>query len=101
MPSREGALGLWVHKQRANYRKGKLLLERAAQLEGIGFNWGTQKKNKNKPWEERFKELVAHKEKNGNCDVPTKQGVLGKWVNNQRTDYWKGELSSERAAQLE
>ena len=38
VPQSQGTLGGWVKNQRANYRKGKLLPERTAQLKGIGFN---------------------------------------------------------------
>ena len=66
----------------------------------VGFNWGMHKKNKDMPWEERFNELVAYKEKKGNCNVPVKQGKLGTWVTNQRKLYKKGKLSQEHTTQL-
>ena len=73
VPRSQGALGRWVNKQRTKYKKGKLSRECTSQLEGEGFNW-----SKEKPWKERFDELVAYKERNGNCNVPRSQGALGR-----------------------
>jgi len=101
VPQRQGALGKWVHEQRRFYKKGKLPQERATQLGRIGFNWGTRKKNQDTPWEERFNELVVYKVKNGNCNVPQREGVLGRWVVTQRKIYKKEKLSQERTTQLE
>ena len=101
VPTKQGSLGTWVSDQRTSYRKGKLSPERIARLEGIAFNWGKQKMNKYKPWEERFDELVGYKEKNGTCNVPQKQGSLGTWVKEQRKNYRKGKLLPERTSKLE
>ena len=102
VPQKQGALGIWVNNQRAKYKKGKLSPESTAQLDAIGFNWGT---HRNKPdavkWKERYDELVTYREKNGDFNVPQKQGALGIWVNNQRTKYKKGKLSPGRASLLE
>ena len=38
-------------------------------------------------WNARFHELEAYKAKHGHCNVPTKSGKLGYWVNTQRTQY--------------
>jgi superfamily II DNA or RNA helicase len=35
-------------------------------------------------WFERYGQLVAYKEKHGNCDVPSRMKPLGTWVVNQR-----------------
>jgi len=90
-----------VSNQRQFYKKGKLSQERATQLEGIRFDWGTMGKTEYNQWEERFNELTVYEEKNGNCNVPCKQGKLGKWVSKQRHYYKKGKLSKERSTQLE
>jgi len=90
--------GRWVHNQRQLYTKGKLSQERTAQLECIGFEWAVEVQQH---WEERFTELVSYKEKNGNCNVPKREGALGIWVSNQRSMYKKGKLSQERTTQLE
>ena len=101
VPRSQGVLGNWVHDQRQFYKNGKLSQERITQLESIGFNWGTRKKNEDKQWSARLNELVVYNEKNGNCNVPSKQGKLGNWVHQQRQLYKKGNLSQERTAQLE
>jgi len=94
------SLGYWVDRQRQNYRKGKLSMERVSRLEAVAFDWdpfGTQ-------WEEMFEELVAYKEAVGDCLVPASYPYnrpLGRWVDNQRQSYRKGKLSEERLAWLE
>ena len=90
-----------MHNQRRTYKNGKLAQDLAAQLEGIEFNWGTQKKGKDKSWGERFNELAVYKEKNGDCKVPQSQRALGNWVHNQRRTYKNRKLAQERATQLE
>ena len=66
VPQRQSALGIWVSRQRQYHKNGKLSQKRITQLEGIGFSWGEQNQIQ---WEERFKDLVAYKEKNGKCSV--------------------------------
>ena len=45
VPSKQGALGNWVHTQYTFFKKGKLAKERTTQLKGIRFNWSTQRKD--------------------------------------------------------
>ena len=58
-------------------------------------------------WNERLGDLREYKDQNGHCNVPHRQGPLGKWVNKQRYLYRKrkgGEqtpLTDERVAALE
>lgn len=53
-------------------------------------------------WDERFGELVAFKERNGDCRVPVKNaGKLGTWVDEQRTQFARGNLSPKRKARLD
>merc|ERR1719356_1654057 len=102
VPRSHGAsLGTWVSSQREYYKKDKLSLERVSRLKKMGFNWGTRKLMSNDLlWEEKFKELVAYREKNGDCNVNRRLGALGSWVNEQRFKHKKGKLSQERTAQL-
>ena len=58
-----------MSKQRHFHKIGKLAQDCAKQLEGIGFIWGTQ----NKQREERFNELVVYQDNNDNCNVPQSQ----------------------------
>jgi len=102
VPQKQDALGSWVNNQRTIHRKGKLSREHTAQLEGIGFIWGAErKKEKAKTWAKRMKELVAFKVDNGTCNVPQRQSSLGYWVDNQRKLHKKGKLSQECTTQLE
>ncbi len=76
VPQRYGPLGVWVNKQRNEYRhfekgiKSQLTQQRISQLESIGFRWA--KKYGQELWEARFKELKEYKEK-----VRYDQAILG------------------------
>ena len=94
VPQSHGTLGNWANTQCTFFKKGKLAQECTTQLKGIGFNWG-------KPWEEIFNKMSAYKVKNGNCNVPRKQGALGKWVTRQHRIHRKGKLAQDRVTQLE
>ncbi|EJK62012.1 hypothetical protein THAOC_17398, partial [Thalassiosira oceanica] len=52
-------------------------------------------------WNVRCDELAAYKAKHGHCKVPTGRKTLGRWVNNQRSNYRKGKLSEKRIQKLE
>ena len=52
-------------------------------------------------WNERYRELEAFKTKRGHCNVPQRQGPLGKWVKNQRTERKGDKLSAERIQRLD
>ena len=57
-------------------------------------------------WPRWFGLLLAYREAHGDCRVPNKhktaEGLaLGRWVNEQRTTYSRGELSAARVARLE
>jgi DNA-binding SARP family transcriptional activator len=45
-------------------------------------------------------ELVKYKENNGHCNVPTKNGSLGKWVTSQRTFFRSKKLKADRYEKL-
>lgn len=54
-------------------------------------------------WENYFRQLMAYKDKNGNCNVPLTQGKLGQWVKNQRDAHTRRgskELLKERIKRL-
>ena len=112
VPVGQGKLGRWVHKQRTHYKNNNLSKERIHQLNGIGFNWtsssGCSRKKKafpstseqtssrQMPWEIRFDKLVQYKAKHGHCDVPQREGPLGRWAHQQRESYKKNKLSQDR-----
>ena len=55
-------------------------------------------------WDERYGQLIAYKERFGNCDVPHRwkeNPALGKWCGVQRTLHRKGNLLPERSKRLE
>lgn len=80
VPNRYAAdphLGSWVSTQRRQYKimmsKGggttPMTQSRARRLEEIGFQWST-KDPRHVPWEKRYEELVAFKERFGHAQVP-------------------------------
>jgi hypothetical protein len=98
-------LGLWVNTQRRNKRTGTLVVERQAQLDSIGFEWGREEQeNPQAIWRQRFQELVEYKQTHGHCSVPQQYGdnpQLGVWVTVQRWKKRTGALVVERQAQLD
>lgn len=51
-------------------------------------------------WECRYKELVEWKKIHGHCEVPQKNGSLGRWVHRQRESKHKNNMSEERTQKL-
>ncbi len=93
-------LGTWVANQRSTKKSGQLSRDRVQRFEEIGFDW--------EPfdafWKERFKELVAYKERCGDCNVPhrwSENTKLGTWVANQRSAKKSGRPSRDRVRRLE
>jgi len=90
------SLGAWVSTQRRQYKAiqtGKcesstMSQERIRRLEAIGFVWKTADP-RHVPWEDRFNELLAFKEKYGHVQVPIgfEDNVkLANWVSTQRQE---------------
>ncbi len=90
----------WRDNQRAHYRKGKMLPERVARLEEIGFTWRAVDRYKRaagleKLWRKRFAELILYKEKHGHTEVPASfkgNKKLGRWVGKQREKFVLSQL---------
>ena len=97
VPQGQGSLGMWVNRQREEFKAGRLSEERIARLESIGFVWDMLEQE----WLERFGELTKYKTVNGDCSVPQSQGSLGVWVDTQRQSFKKGKLPQERVDLLE
>lgn len=111
-------LGLWVGKQRQNFKawmageSSPMTRERITALEELGFQFQSLIPPR-APWEERLDELKAYKKENGDCRVRAgkiREGTfssLGKWVDRQRQMYKlrgqgkKTALTDERIAALE
>lgn len=92
VPIADAALGMWVAKMRANYRRGKLPTHRVQKLEHIGFVWNTAEAD----WMDKFAKLLDFRAREGHACVPFNEGELGWWVNTQRQSKRKGKLYSER-----
>jgi len=96
-------LGYWIIKQRIDYRKGKLSLEKQQALEELP-EWAW---NKNEAiWLECLAALREYTEQKGDTLVPrnyfTKHGYnLGSWVTSRRRDFKIGKLSFEKQKMLE
>jgi hypothetical protein len=95
-------LGTWVRNQRAAKRyKRPIMAERAKRLDEIGFVWVLVEPM---AWEKMFAALVEYKKVHNHCNVPQKAGEykrLGKWVNTQRTHFYRGTIRPDRRRQLE
>jgi len=100
-------LGIWVNKQRMEYklyqegRKTSMTLERIQKLESAGFQWAKRKGAE--AWEAKFEELVQYRKEHGDCLVPTKYAenkALGRWVSTQRAQYKLWEEEKKRACTL-
>jgi hypothetical protein len=105
VPQRSGryaALGTWVRNQRAAKRyKRPIMAERAKRLDELGFVWMLVEPM---GWERAFAALVEFKKVHGHCNVPQKSGEhkrLGKWVNTQRTQHYRGKLRADRKQLLD
>lgn len=90
------ALGNWARAVRTRWKDGTLGDGRLPILESIGFLFDPHEER----WQRRLQELRAFKNAHG-CFPAAKEGRVGEWVHNQRNSYKWGELSKERAAQLE
>ncbi|MFA6535502.1 MAG: helicase associated domain-containing protein, partial [Candidatus Babeliales bacterium] len=80
---KDSSLGLWVNRQRTQYKKGMLSQDQISKLEEINFIWNPN----HDEWEKNFLELCKFKEAYAHCNVPrfyAENGALGRWVNNQR-----------------
>jgi Helicase associated domain len=99
--SKKFKLGTWLMTQRANFRNGKLLLQRQNQLEALGMNWDQREAK----WEHMYQLLLQFHEQHGHVQVPQLYKVakepLGTWMAHQRRALKKGTLSPQRQDQLQ
>ena len=98
IPRDQQKLCRWADRQRALYKKDKVSKERVERLKSIGFQWSVRAEPVT--WETRFQQLADWKEESGDCNVPRRQGPLGKWVCDQRALYKKDKVSKERVERL-
>ena len=89
-------LGMWVSRLR--YHKHRLSKEQEHRLDPLGFVWDV----KDARWEELFATLVEFKAQNGHCNVrPRENKQLNQWLQHQRTNRDRGQLSRDRIHRLE
>ena len=104
-------LGMWLVKQRQNYKSHKLNKERKELLNKIGIRF--ENKTDVISWEEYHKLAKVYFEKNNNLEIPksfkTLDGItydekghsLGAWLARQRKSYKNGKLNKERIELLD
>ena len=96
-------LGQWVSVQRVNFNKGKLTADRKSRLEELpGWSWDV----KTDLWEEGFRRLQQHVERNGETlprqSYADEDGYrLGSWVTTQRQSHAQDRLEPDRVRRLE
>ena len=98
-------LAVWIVRQRAQYKNGKLTAEQIAKLDAIGMVWELAD-----AWEVGFSHAKEYAKQNGDLLVPVGfvcgDGYkLGNWIANQRSnrngnDKYR-QLSQEQVARLE
>jgi hypothetical protein len=100
-------LGSWCSGQRCSRRKGKLLPEREAALDTLGFVWDPPRSRIDDAWwQVGFAALEAFVAEHGHARVPqafrTADGYrLGQWCTRRRQERRNGRLSAERIAALD
>ena len=78
-------LSRWVHGHRSPKSKTPDYFRR--MLDAIGFEWKLRDRSPNTAWDHRYAQLVAYRQRFGDCDVPAKWAedkALGSWVSTQR-----------------
>jgi hypothetical protein len=96
------SLGYWQVNQRRLYKRGKLNNERVHKLKGIGFILSPLEN----AFEKGLRETLRYKEQFGDANAPKRYKTnddfnLGNWQIQQRQNYKKGLLISERIHKLE
>jgi len=96
IPTIKGSLWNWINTQRRLFTTKKLKADRYEKLVGIGFTFVYE----SNIWNIHFVELVKYRDKNGHCNIPTKNGSLGSWISNQRVLFRSKKLKAERYEKL-
>ena len=92
----------WVRSQRAREVAGKLPTKQKQLLDGIGFNWHSEIRDRQ--WLEMYGHLKRYHTERGHADVPAKwkeDPKLATWVSNQRQRRKNGSLSEEEIQLLD
>lgn len=119
VPKNYGPLGSWVRAQRHSMKEMKtmgsleyggvvpmgvvfqatnpyLSHERVDRLDRLGFVWDVHEWQ----WNQTYHELLRYTDEHGHSNVPMSYGKLGLWVFNQRSDYHRGTMMSDRVELL-
>ncbi len=84
-----------ITRIKKQYNSNKLSPEKINLLNSIDFSWEIVDE-KELQWNEKYKELQAYEEVNGNTNLPKSHPSLGRWVGTQRQNYKKRIMSEER-----
>ena len=91
-----------AHRQRKSMHLDE---DQIQLLHSIGFEWENPgKKQQEELWDRLYQRLVAHREANGDCKVPTSHNddpELGVLVSNQRKRFHQGKLRQDRQEKLQ
>lgn len=94
-------LGRWLIKQRTNYNKGILSIDKIKLLEDLEIVWDVFEDK----WEEKYAVAKLLRETEGSINVPKEYKfnniTIGEWLYRQRVNYYKKKLSSEKILKLE
>jgi hypothetical protein len=100
-------LGRWTRWQRQLKKGGKINPHRERMLNSIDFDWVMKKSlDGDRPqgtWHVLYDQLVAFRELNGHCDVPSRWAEdpkLGGWVSRQRRLMKSGRMDPDRERML-
>lgn len=91
VPFTSGGLGAWVNVQRTLYGKDLLLSNRKELLSQVkGWEWNPFEAQ----WQENYRQLVEWVDEKGT--MPKRSDPLGKWIDEQRTQFGEENLLPER-----
>ena len=95
-------VGTWIISRRFERNKGRLPLQRVAELDALDHVWDTREED----WRTGIAAARAYRAAHDHLRVPdgfiTDDGfLLGTWISNRRTDRSKVRLPAERIAELD
>lgn len=107
-------LGVWLHKQRTDFKNNKLEARKSLRLQELVDKqlmvWDQRGDQESARWDTYYNALLAYMSRYGHCNVPPK-GVfyleddqvckLGFWLKTQRIQLKKGKLKKDRLEKLQ
>ena len=100
-------LHFWSDHQRTRLKAGRLLPERLARLQAVGFPGDIEafsRQAANRIWDRHFAGLMEFHQQHGHFKVSKKDAnykSLAEWANHQRRQYYSGKLKPDRRQRLE